>query len=46
MTRSELQCMMVGGMATIAGPCGRGLYQLGMDAGHPNMAGHLLKLPF
>jgi concentrative nucleoside transporter, CNT family len=42
MTRSELQCMMVGGMATIAGGVAAVYTKLGMDAGHPNMAGHLL----
>ncbi|HWQ91811.1 MAG TPA: nucleoside transporter C-terminal domain-containing protein [Clostridia bacterium] len=42
MTRSELQCMMVGGMATIAGGVAAVYAKLGVDAGHPNMAGHLL----
>lgn len=42
MTRSELQCMMVGGMATIAGGVAAVYAKLGADAGHPNMAGHLL----
>jgi len=42
MTRSELQCMMVGGMATIAGGVAAVYTKLGVDAGHPNMAGHLL----
>jgi CNT family concentrative nucleoside transporter len=42
MTRSELQCMMVGGMATIAGGVAAVYARLGADAGHPNMAGHLL----
>jgi len=42
MTRSELQCMMVGGMATIAGGVAAVYSKLGADAGHPNMAGHLL----
>lgn len=42
MTRSELLCMMVGGMATIAGGVAAVYSKLGADAGHPNMAGHLL----
>ncbi|MCX8090035.1 MAG: Na+ dependent nucleoside transporter domain protein [Verrucomicrobiae bacterium] len=42
MTRSELQCMMVGGMATIAGGVAAVYAKLGADAGHANMAGHLL----
>jgi CNT family concentrative nucleoside transporter len=42
MTRSELQCMMVGGMATIAGGVAAVYAKMGADAGHPNMAGHLL----
>lgn len=42
MTRSELQCMMVGGMATIAGGVAAIYTKLGTDAGHANMAGHLL----
>lgn len=42
MTRSELLCMMVGGMATIAGGVGAVYAKLGTDAGHPDMAGHLL----
>ena len=42
MTRSELQCMMVGGMATIAGGVAAVYAKLGVDAGHANMAGHLL----
>lgn len=42
MTRSELQCMMIGGMATIAGGVAAVYSKLGADAGHPNMAGHLL----
>jgi CNT family concentrative nucleoside transporter len=42
MTRSELQCMMVGGMATIAGGVAAVYSKLGADAGHANMAGHLL----
>ena len=35
MTRSELLCMMTGGMATI-------YIKMGMDAGHKDIAGHLL----
>ena len=42
MTRSELQCMMTGGMATIAGGVAAVYAKMGADAGHPNMAGHLL----
>jgi concentrative nucleoside transporter, CNT family len=42
MTRSELLCMMVGGMATIAGGVGAVYAKLGADAGHADMAGHLL----
>ncbi len=42
MTRSELHCMMVGGMATIAGGVAAVYTKLGTDAGHTNMAGHLL----
>lgn len=42
MTRSELQCMMVGGMATIAGGVAAVYSKFGTDAGHPDMAGHLL----
>ncbi|HEY5911302.1 MAG TPA: nucleoside transporter C-terminal domain-containing protein [Verrucomicrobiae bacterium] len=42
MTRSELQCMMVGGMATIAGGVAAVYTKLGVDAGHADMAGHLL----
>lgn len=42
MTRSELLCMMIGGMATIAGGVGAVYAKLGADAGHANMAGHLL----
>jgi len=34
--------MMVGGMATIAGGVAAVYAKLGADAGHPNMAGHLL----
>jgi CNT family concentrative nucleoside transporter len=42
MTRSELLCLMTGGMATIAGGVAAVYVKLGMDAGHPNIAGHLL----
>ena len=42
MTRSELLCLMVGGMATIAGGVAAVYAKFGMDAGHHNMAGHLL----
>ncbi len=42
MTRSELHCMMVGGMATIAGGVAAVYAKMGADAGHANMAGHLL----
>jgi CNT family concentrative nucleoside transporter len=42
MTRSELHCMMTGGMATIAGGVGAAYAQMGIAAGHPEMAGHLL----
>lgn len=42
MTRSELLCMMVGGMATIAGGVAAVYAKMGTDAGHPEIAGHLL----
>jgi CNT family concentrative nucleoside transporter len=42
MTRSELHCMMIGGMATIAGGVAAVYAKMGADAGHANMAGHLL----
>jgi CNT family concentrative nucleoside transporter len=42
MTRSELQCMMIGGMATIAGGVAAVYAKMGADAGHPEVAGHLL----
>ena len=42
MTRSELLCMMTGGMATIAGGVAAIYAKMGADAGQPNMAGHLL----
>lgn len=42
MTRSELLSMMTGGMATIAGGVGAVYVGLGVRAGEPDMAGHLL----
>jgi CNT family concentrative nucleoside transporter len=42
LTRSELLCVMTGGMATIAGGVAAVYAKLGADAGHPEMAGHLL----
>lgn len=42
MTRSELLCMMTGGMATIAGGMAAVYTGLGEQAGHPDVAGHLL----
>jgi CNT family concentrative nucleoside transporter len=42
MTRSELLCMMIGGMATIAGGVAAVYAALGAQAGHPEVAGHLL----
>jgi CNT family concentrative nucleoside transporter len=42
MTRSELLCMMTGGMATIAGGVAAVYSKMGLDAGHPEMPGHLL----
>lgn len=42
MTRSELLCMMTGGMATIAGGVAAIYIKMGQDAGHPDIAGHLL----
>jgi len=42
MTRSELLCMMIGGMATIAGGVAAIYATMGMAAGYPNTAGHLL----
>ena len=42
MTRSELLCMMTGGMATIAGGVAAVYSKMGMDAGHSEMPGHLL----
>ena len=42
MTRSELMCLMTGGMATIAGGVAAVYAQMGIAAGYPSMAGHLL----
>jgi CNT family concentrative nucleoside transporter len=42
MTRSELLALMTGGMATIAGGVGAVYVGMGVRAGEPNMAGHLL----
>ena len=42
LTQSELLCVMMGGMATIAGGVGAAYAQMGMMAGHPETAGHLL----
>jgi CNT family concentrative nucleoside transporter len=42
MTRSELMCMMTSGMATIAGGVAAVYATLGKNAGHNDMAGHLL----
>lgn len=42
MTRSELLCLMTGGMATIAGGVAAVYAKMGADAGHPEIAGHLL----
>jgi concentrative nucleoside transporter, CNT family len=42
MTRSELLCLMTGGMATIAGGVAAVYIKMGMDAGHGDIAGHLL----
>lgn len=42
MTQSELQCMMIGGMATIAGGVAAVYAKMGVDAGNPDMPGHLL----
>ena len=42
MTRSEILCLMTGGMATIAGGVGAAYVQMGKSAGHLEMAGHLL----
>lgn len=42
MTRSELLCMMTGGMATIAGGVAAVYAAFGAQSGHPEVAGHLL----
>jgi len=42
MTRSELLCMMVGGMATIAGGVAAVYARLGQEAGHADVAGFLV----
>ena len=42
MTRSELLCLMTGGMATIAGGVLAVYVSMGTAAGHPDIAGHLL----
>ncbi|HEU5070070.1 MAG TPA: nucleoside transporter C-terminal domain-containing protein [Verrucomicrobiae bacterium] len=42
MTRSELLCMMTGGMATIAGGVAAVYAAFGAQAGHPEVAGNLL----
>jgi CNT family concentrative nucleoside transporter len=42
MTRSELLCMMTGGMATIAGGVAAVYATFGAQAGHPDVGGHLL----
>lgn len=42
MTRSELLCMMTGGMATIAGGVAAVYTAFGARAGHPEVAGNLL----
>lgn len=42
MTRSELMVLMTGGMATIAGGVAAVYSKLGIDAGYPDMPGHLL----
>ncbi|WCJ59438.1 nucleoside transporter C-terminal domain-containing protein [Fontisphaera persica] len=42
MTRSELLCLMTGGMATLAGGVASVYVKLATDAGHPDFAGHLL----
>jgi concentrative nucleoside transporter, CNT family len=42
MTQSELLCLMIGGMATIAGGVAAAYAQMGAYAGHPETAGHLL----
>lgn len=42
MTQSELLCLMVGGMATIAGGVAAAYVQMANRAGHAEFAGHLL----
>ena len=42
MTRSELLCLMVGGMATIAGGVAAAYVQMASRAGYKDFAGHLL----
>ncbi|MCX8157635.1 MAG: Na+ dependent nucleoside transporter domain protein [Verrucomicrobiae bacterium] len=42
MTRSELLCLMTGGMATLAGGVASVYVKLASEAGHPDFAGHLL----
>jgi len=42
MTRSELLCLMTGGMATIAGGVAAVYAAFGAKAGHPEVAGNLL----
>lgn len=42
MTQSELLCLMTGGMATIAGGVAAAYAQMGLAAGYPQTAGHLL----
>lgn len=42
MTRSELMCLMVGGMATIAGGVAAAYAQMAARTGHADFAGHLL----
>lgn len=42
LTRSELLCLMTGGMATIAGGVAALYAEFGKMAGHPEVAGHLL----
>ncbi len=42
MTRSELLALMTGGMATIAGGVLAVYSQFGANAGHPELAGHLM----
>ncbi len=42
MTTSELLCLMIGGMATLAGGVAAVYVKIASDAGHPEFAGHLL----